>query len=686
MRLRKLCFTDWFVALACIGLLSQSISLQGAVNPQANGALSPRIANYVMDVKLDVQNHLLNGTEVLTWRNTADQAATDLQFHLYYNAWRNDQSSFFKSVRYRSFKFKDYRDTDWAYSDVQSIKVLPEHGQQEADISDGMAFIQPDDGNAEDHTVLRVPLPRPVGPGESISVEIRWQSKVPRTFARTGVRGDYYFVAQWFPKIGVFEDGGKWNCHQFIQTEFFADFGVYDVKLTVPTGWVVGATGTEKNAEDHGDGTTTHEFYQEDVHDFAWTTSPHFRVYTDTFEEPNLPQVEMRLLLMPDHVDKKERYFAATKASLKYYGTWWGAYPYGHLTVIDPAYGSRTGGMEYPTLFTGGTRWLSPIEARSPEGVTVHECGHQFWYGIVANNEFENAWLDEGFNTFSTTRTMEQAYPNPVLTKRYFEGFIPVVFSSVNMAERTSGADRYAGFRSALKLDVMGRPSWTYGPKAYGLNSYGKPAMMLRTLENYLGWETFQKIMSTYFERWKFHHPRPQNFFDIVNEVSGQDLSWFFQQTYYSSNVFDYGVGLVKSKPVQEPKGYIKENGKWTFKKVGFEETESEADNKKYFQSVVFVRRWGEAIFPVEVKTTFANGEEAWEHWDGKARWARFDYLKEAKVAKVEVDPEHKLVLDFDYSNNTWLQKSEAKSAARKWASKWMMWLQNLMEFFAFFS
>ena len=125
-----------------------------------------------------------------------------------------------------------------------------------------------------------------------MNVQIRWSARVPRTFARTGAIADFYFLAQWFPKIGVLEDGG-WNCHQFhAATEFFADFGVYDVRLTVPNGWIVGATGRERSRRDEGDGTTTHRYYAEDVHDFAWTTSPHYMERTATFEDPRLPPVD----------------------------------------------------------------------------------------------------------------------------------------------------------------------------------------------------------------------------------------------------------------------------------------------------------------------------------------------------------------------------------------------------------
>jgi len=641
--------------------------------------LSPRIANYTMDIRLDTDNRLIHGTEILTWRNATSHPADEAQFHLYYNAWLNDKSSYLGSVR-SSRDLSAYGDNDWAYCDVRSVKILAEHGFPERDLTPDMEYIQPDDGNADDRTVMRIPLPQPVKPGETISIEIIWESKVPRTFSRTGVRGDYYFLAQWFPKIGVFEPGGTWNCHQFIQTEFYADFGVYDAKLTVPAGWVVGATGREVDKKDNGDGTATHRYYQEDVHDFAWTTTPHFSVHNARFEGRGMPPVDMRLLLMPDHAGMEERYFAATTAALKYYQTWFGPYPYGHVTIVDPAYSSGSGGMEYPTFFTGGTRWLSPPETRSPESVTVHEFGHGYWYGIVANNEFEYAWLDEGLNTYSHIRTLNTAFPPPVLTRRYFEGFIPIVFSSVRIADRLDGMDGEYGFHSALKLDPLSVLSWKYGPGSYGLNSYNKAAMMLRTVENYLGWETFQKVMAAFYERCKFKHPKPEDFFATVNEVSGRDMNWFFEQAYNTANVFDYAVGIVKSKPVTAPHGYVREDGSLVFREGG------EKGEPPLYQSEVYARRWGESVFPVEVQITFSSGETVHEQWDGKDRWVRFAYLKPASVEKVIVDPQHILVLDINYANNSWTSSPGSGAASRKWAAKWMIWLQSLMEFFSFFS
>ncbi|RMF56458.1 MAG: M1 family peptidase [Calditrichaeota bacterium] len=675
-----------WIHIIWILILFKSFSVLAQTKPPTHYVppLSERIANYQMDVKLDVEKKLLHGREILTWRNTTSHPTTELQFHLYYNAWRNNKSSFLRSWRYNSRTPSEYGEDAWGYCEIEKMLILSFGNFPETELTDKMEYIQPDDGNPYDRTVLKVNLPRAIQPGEMIQVEIQWESKIPRPIARTGALDDYFFLAQWFPKIGVFEENGQWNCHQFIQTEFYADYGVYDVKLTVPQGWIVGATGEEIEKVNNEDGTTTHHFYQEDVHDFTWVTSPHFLEFNRLFKEEGLPPVKMRLLLMPDHQGQEERYFQSTATALKYYGLWAGPYPYGHVTIIDPAYQSRSGGMEYPTLFTGGSRWWAPPASWQPESVTIHEAGHQFWYGIVGNNEFEYAWLDEGFNTYTQNRIFTEFFPPRQYVRRYIEGLIPIVFEGVNMAGRTDGADGYFGFYSMLKNDSMSTKSYRYGPNGYRINSYGRPAMTLRTLENYLGWETFQKILSTYFDRWKFRHPKPEDFFAVVNEISGQDMSWFFDQTYYSANVFDYAVGRVQSQKIAPLSGfYEKEDSLQYYSSL--EPSALNEDTTQSYLSTVYIRRWGEAIFPIEIQFTFEDSTTIQEQWDGKARWKKFQYRTSSPLVKVEVDPRNILVLDINHSNNTWVSEPQNKLAAWKWASKWMVWLQNALEFVAFF-
>jgi Peptidase family M1 domain len=622
-----------------------------------------------MTARLDSASRTITGDEILTWRNISSNPTSTLRFHLYYNAWRNTASTWMRERQFSSRPTaEDFQPSDWGWTDVTNIRVIGSDGAA-GDLTSRLHFIAPDDGNPNDRTVAEIPLARPVAPGETVNVQIAWSAHVPRTFARTGAIGNFYFIAQWFPKVGVLENGG-WNCHQFhATTEFFADFGTYDVRLTVPRGWIVGATGVERDRRDEPDGTTTHHYYQEDVHDFAWTTSPDYIERHATFEHPTLPPVDMRLLLQKEHEGQADRHFEATRAALKYYGEWFGPYPYGHITVVDPAWQSGADGMEYPTLFTAGTSWIAPSHTEDPEDVTVHEAGHQFWYGIVATNEFEDAWMDEGFNTFSTARVIHQRFAPVFYQRQYFGGFVPWVFHDFVRTREIDG-DRLTTYRRGAKGDVQSTPSWRYWPGTSGAVTYDKTALWLNTLERMLGWGTLQRILSTYFARWQFKHPKPQDFFDVANEVSGRDLTWFFDQTYRSSNVFDYGIDMLRSD--NSPP-------------LGAGQTSSGTTASLPYRTQVVVRRYGEGIFPVDVRVVLENKEEVRWHWDGRDRWKMFEVEKPVRAAFAEVDPEHLLLLDVRYTNNSMTLAPQSAPAARKWSLTWLIWLQDHLMTFGFF-
>jgi hypothetical protein len=443
----------------------------------------------------------------------------------------------------------------------------------------------------------------------------------------------------------------------------------------------VGATGKEVDLQVNPDDTVTHRYRQADVHDFAWTASPDYQVREARFEEPGLPPVDMRLLIQPEHLDQTDRHFDATRAALLNYGKWYGAYPYDHVTIVDPAYGSGAGGMEYPTFFTAGTRLYNPFGGGSPEGVTVHECGHQFWFGIVGNDEFEDAWLDEGLNTFSTVRTMDVTYGDTTLVRRYLKlpymrrgRFLPVLFRDIKQSRVVRS--RLDGYRTVATADSPDTPTYEYFPGSASAITYNKTALWLFTLERYLGWESLQAIMSTFFERWKFKHPRPQDFFDVANEVSGLDLTWFFDQVHRSSDTFDYAVASVASDPL-EIEGFVEQEGKAVYFK-------SDGEPELYRTEVV-VRREGSAVFPVDVLMVFEDGTEVRKEWDGVSRWKLYVEERPSKLEYAIVDPDRKLVLDLYYTNNSRLLEPKSTFPAGKWASKWMIWFQDFMATFAFF-
>lgn len=647
--------------------------------PLATGAaLSPRNANYTIDATLDPASRTITGRAVITWRNITSKPAPDVRLHLYWNAWRNAQSTWLRERRLAGADAALFNrpERDWAAIDLSSLRVLGVGSATPIDLLPASRFVAPDDGNADDRTLLAVPLPSPVGPGETINLDVAWTARIPRTFARTGAIGDFFFIAQWFPKVAVLSEGG-WRAHQFhAGTEFFADFGVYDVRLTLPARFVVGATGLEQGRQENADRSVTHRFVQADVHDFVWTASPDFVERRARFEHAGLPQVEMRLLLQPEHAGQADRHFEATRAALRYYGEWFGPYPYGHITIVDPAWQSGAGGMEYPTLFTAGTRWLAPRHVMQPESVTVHEAGHQFWYGLVANNEVEHAWLDEGLNTFSTARTLAAAYSRRHPALRFFGGFIPWRLDDV-LLDREIEGNRLAGYRPAARSDAQSTPTFQYFPATGARISYDKTALWLQTLENMLGWEVLQRILSTFFARHAFRHPTPDDFFAVANEVSGQDLTWFFDEVHRSARVFDYAVRDLRSER-RSVKGFVEREG-------GARVFADEPAAGGGYETTVVVQRLGDARFPVDVVVTFEDGQAVRQRWNGRERWKAYTLTSATRAVSAVVDPERVLVLDVNYTNNSRTLAPRAEDAAVKWSLAWLTWLQDLMLTYGFF-
>ena len=646
---------------------------------------SDRIANYTMDVRLNTETNTISGWEILEWRNTTGRYQSNFPFHLYHNAWKNNRSTFARESGWhlRSGMGED----DYGYTNVTSVTYLDPRG--DINITESFRYVQPDDGNADDQTVFQITTPRAVPPGGTLRLRIEFETKQPLPIARTGAIRDYHFVAQWFPKIGVWWNNA-WNCHQFhAETEFFANYGTYDVNITIPARYVIGATGgIPREVRENGDGTKTYRFHQEDVHDFTWVTSPDLvrNVRTFTHSTPDegerldrhhsLRDVTVILLTQPHHDNLIERYFEATFHSIRYYGEWYGEYPYETVTVVDPANSSRSGGMEYPTIFTGGGNMFAPREAPSPESVTVHEFGHQFWYGLVGNNEFEEAWLDEGFDSYSQDRVMQTAWP-PFKAYKYFFGGsgagsyvgIPHVYQAIEESRYSTGN---LLIRSQGENDVMARKGWEYY-KTYGLNSYTKPAMSLWQLEYTVGEEAMYRIMRIYHHRFRFRHPTSQDFINVVNEVMGTDMTSFFRNTWFSSDVFDYKVDAIVNRRVPPPRGIFSDNG------IPVSKPE---DLAALYESEVVVMREGEAVSPVDVLVVFENGEEVREIWDGEYRWKKFVYRSESPVHYAVVDPDMKIVMDINYNNNSKVSRLPGfrSLAARKLATQWLFWIQSYLE------
>jgi hypothetical protein len=619
-------------------------------------ALSKHIVDYQIKAKLVPAEKAIIGEEVLTWLNDSDVPVSELHFHLYLNAFKNNRTTFKKEGEGRSIG-SDPKDDDWGYIDVKKIRI-----KDGIDLTLMMEFIQPDDNNTDDQTVMRVLLPEPIQSQETITLEIEFYSKLPGAIRRVGYYDNFFMVTQWFPKIGVFENG-EWNCHQYhANSEFFADFGIFEVEMTVPSEYVLGATGVRKGETENSDGSKTYTHYQEDVHDFAWTACPDFVEFREQYTLNDPPvKTEMILLVHQTHLNLKERYLQSLKNGLEFYSQNYGAYPYETITLVDPPIKAlQAGGMEYPTLFTAGGVSFIPEGIRMSELVTIHEFGHGYWYGIVANNEFEEAWLDEGINTYSEIKAMDKYYGSD---RSVID--LPCIKLSDSLMNRVQVI-------ASGRLDPIVLKSWEfYSGGSYGLNVYQKAGLTLLTLENYLGEDVMGRVMKAFYERWKFRHPKTEDFVAVAEEVSGQDLDWFFDQFLHSPDKMDYAIGALRSREIKEPEGIF--NGE--LKKRS--EEKDEGREKVYKNEVVVVRK-GELIFPQEILIVFENGEEIQEFWDGKDRWARFTYYKPVELKSAQLDPENKLLLDINHLNNS-LTRKPNKLSPLKCALDMMLKFQKLL-------
>jgi len=611
--------------------------------------MSQRVVWYQIAAKYDPKTHTLEGDETLTYHNLTGQPLDTFPFHLYLNGFQ-PKADWISETKRDGTRDVDFKKWEKSYYGADEIKTFEVVGQ--GDLTSQLQFIQPDDDNKEDHTVVQAKLKTPIPPDGYVQFKIKFHDQFPETLERTGWKRDFLLAGQWFPKVGVWWHGG-WNCHQFHgSTEFFADFGMYDVKITVPQNEVVGASGIRVDEVNNADGTRTTTYHGEDIHDFAWTASPHYRIMDDTYQGTMGP-IKLRIMMQPANWSQAQRHDDILRNTLDRFEKWYGPYPYKTLTMVDPEPGSAAEGMEYPTFITGGTNWFVPKGIKLPELVVEHEFGHQYWYGMVATNEFEDAWMDEGINSYSEVKVLDSVF-----------GPRTSVF---NLAGATMGDGelQFGSYAPVADLDPIARNGWEYVDfNSYAGITYGKTAIVLLTLENIIGEDTMQRAMHTYFMRYRFTHPTKDDFLKTLEEVSGKNLRWYFDQAFYGTQVLDFRVMKAESTPED-----------WY--KDSFNEDKAKKGETEYLTDVIVQNR-ETFLMPVDVAIKFDNGETVREHWDGQTRWMRYVYHKKAKVESVEIDPDHKILFDRNNFNNSYTVEPNG-TATSKLTNYWRF----IQQFFA---
>ncbi len=521
--------------------------------------LSDRVASYRISADLDPVRHRIDAREQLTWRNRSNRPVSSIYLHLYLNAFEGSGSTFYSEQRNLGFGFSSEvptKDGEWGHTQLGRVM---QDGHPVA-----WRFVHPDKGQATDHTVVRFDLPVAVAAGSQTIIDIAFSDQLPRVVARTGYFGSFHLVGQWFPKIGVLELPGergavapRWNVHELhAHGEFYADFGSYDVSLTVPLGYTVGATGEEVGRPVRKGGKITHRFVQDDVHDFAWTadkrTAPPL---LGTYRGPGSPPVTVRVLFPPEYASNAAPALKATIDSLRYFSRTLGPYPYRTVTVVIPPYNANeAAGMEYPTFFTAeGYSDVTPatMDAYNLDFVTIHEFGHGYFYGILASNEFEEPMLDEGLNQYWDLRMLlERKKPMPI----------------GNGLMRRLGLDTSSGLFEAERIgastvdpaDPIGNNSWDrYSSGSYG-SVYSRTATLMHDLEAHLGKPTTERAFKEYYRRWRFRHPGIADLQQTLAEVSGRPalVNAYFAQQVYATQKVDGSRGEIHQRGTDATAGH----------------------------------------------------------------------------------------------------------------------------------
>jgi hypothetical protein len=566
--------------------------------------LSQHIVEYHIQVELDAENKRLIGRQTLTWKHPGSQPVKELYFHMYPNAFRSMESTF---NRESGGKLRNDRMGEDNFGSIRLTALTTSDG---IDLNRRTSFVQPDDGNEQDQTLMRVQLIQPVQAGSEITLNMSFEVQLPRVYARMGYAGDFVMAGQWFPKLAVYEPKGRrgaetegWNLHQYHgNSEFYADFGIYSVQIKVPENYIVAATGFPiKPAVKYG-GKKTYQFYADDVHDFAWAASPDFVYVEKEYATARIPGLKIKLYLDPAHAPLEERYLQAVKRSLDEYARWFGTYPYSTLSVVVPPAGAGgAAGMEYPTLITA---WAADEAdpGNDLERVVAHEIGHQYFYGMVANNEFEEAWLDEGFTSYAEDKVMETVY-----------GIAPPL--TIESSYITSP-------------QPLAKASWDYpNHRVYAENVYIRAKLVLYGIERTIGEETMRKVMRTYFGKYRFKHPTTADFLQVLEQVTNRSWDDYFDQFVYDGRMVDYAIRSIRSVPVRLDSGEAYEN------------------------RIVVESRDG-IHGSADILIHFQDGTNAKQTWDGRKGETEFKIVSRSPVAWALIDPERTIVLENRHINN----------------------------------
>jgi len=497
--------------------------------------------HYTIDVSLNDREHTLDGFLQLQYINHSPDTLRYIWFHIWPNAYKNDQTAFSEQLLLNGR-------TDFYFADKEKRGYI-----NRLDFRAGNTILR-----TEDHPmyidVMKVYLDEPLAPGGEVLITTPFHVKLPALFSRSGHHRQFYQVTQWYPKPAVYDAKGWHPMPYLSQGEFYSEFGSYSVRITLPDTYTVAATGLLQSGDFKGmpekkdnaasklpppitgkpvvqkkkslppgkktpqpvikepeESFKTLHYQQSNIHDFAWFAAKNFVVAEDTVQLPSGKVVQAYSFYLSANDEGWKNSMQFIKDALRFRSDQLGDYPYDVISVVQsPAPG---GGMEYPTI----TNVSSFDETHVLDEVIQHEIGHNWFYGALASNERMYPWMDEGMNTFYDNRYRQWKYGDHAGNS----------FMDVRLPE---GPElMLADVMAAMKEDQpISSPAAAFSNDNYSITTYNKAAAWLKKLEDTLGTELFDSVMRVYYRQWQFKHPYPEDFRAVAEQVSGYNLQELF--------------------------------------------------------------------------------------------------------------------------------------------------------------
>jgi hypothetical protein len=602
---------------------------------EGSGLPGPRYwqqrADYVIRATLDTAAQRVAGAETIRYANHSPDTLRYLWLQLDQNLYRDDSRGAFLNPADARFSGAGFA----GGFTLDSVRALRRTARGAAE---RVALATTLNG-----TMLRVDLDRPLPPGGTVTLELRYTFPVPEhgsdRLGRARTSGGWlYEIAQWYPRLAVYDDVRGWNTDQYLgQGEFYLEYGDFDVALTVPRGFVVAATGTLANpaavltpAERArlaralradttvaiiakteagqpftrpagASPTLTWRFVAKHVRDFAWAAAPDF-----IWDASGYDGILIQSFYPPEANADWARSTAYARHTIRHYSEKWFRYPYPTASNVA----GPVGGMEYPMIVFCEDR----AGGFGLYALTTHELGHQWFPMIVGSNERRYAWMDEGFNTFINIYSVRSFFPESLWDRRRGDPAAWARFAA-------SGQDQ----PPMLAADRV-------APGLLGQVEYTKPATGLYLLRHAILDDTarFDAAFREYIRRWAFKHPTPADFFRTMDDALGEDLSWFWRGWFYRTDVVDVAVDSVRVRP--DSGGAIAQ---------------------------VFLASPGRLPMPVDLRFTYAGGTAETvrlpvEIWFRGPRY-RYERRVRGDLVRVEADPDGRLP-DVRRDNNAWVR------------------------------